>query len=352
RAPPLDKPSVNSNMQLTKVALQNYYIPKEFREIAKKKFNPVKVSPEYGEEARNIQAMLGEGLKANNYSSWFTTLLRMEEMQQMRDIHNYDRESTLSEVLPRSAIKLLELEVPGLAENRPSVLKNDRVMVRNPSGEKVYEGRVHKVTDKTLHLAFGPQFMSKYLPNLKVEVKFEFNRYPLRMAYRSVSKDQDFLKRLCFPHPPKKNSSQNLSQIRPYNRDLESNQQQLLAVQHIVAGTSGDAPYLVFGPPGTGKTVTIVETIKQIYKLKPQSRVLACAPSNAAADLMAIRLLEHIGKNHIFRLNAVSRDIITIPPKIREISNITYQSGEVYVPETEYIMQFRVVVCTLVTAGR
>ena len=36
------------------------------------------------------------------------------------------------------------------------------------------------------------------------------------------------------------------------------------AIQHIVKGSSRPAPYLVFGPPGTGKTVTIVEAMKQV----------------------------------------------------------------------------------------
>ena len=47
-----------------------------------------------------------------------------------------------------------------------------------------------------------------------------------------------------------------------YDRDLNSEQQQ--AVQKIVSGSSRPAPYLVFGPPGTGKTVTLVEAIKQV----------------------------------------------------------------------------------------
>ena len=52
--------------------------------------------------------------------------------------------------------------------------------------------------------------------------------------------------------------------ISLYNQNIEKNEEQKCAVQHIVAGTSRPAPYLVFGPPGTGKTVTIVEAMKQV----------------------------------------------------------------------------------------
>ena len=51
---------------------------------------------------------------------------------------------------------------------------------------------------------------------------------------------------------------------RFYDAKLQDNKEQEQAVKNIVAGTSRPIPYLVFGPPGTGKTVTIVEAIKQV----------------------------------------------------------------------------------------
>jgi len=52
--------------------------------------------------------------------------------------------------------------------------------------------------------------------------------------------------------------------VRLYDRKIGSNAQQMTAIRHILAGTSRPAPFLVFGPPGTGKTVTIVEAMKQV----------------------------------------------------------------------------------------
>jgi ATP-dependent RNA/DNA helicase IGHMBP2 len=47
---------------------------------------------------------------------------------------------------------------------------------------------------------------------------------------------------------------------------------------------------IVHGPPGTGKTTTLVESILQV--LKEEEQVLVCAPSNAAVDLLVEKLSE------------------------------------------------------------
>ena len=49
-----------------------------------------------------------------------------------------------------------------------------------------------------------------------------------------------------------------------FNRAIAQNEEQKRAVTQIVLGAPNGAPYIIFGPPGTGKTVTIVEAMKQV----------------------------------------------------------------------------------------
>ena len=48
---------------------------------------------------------------------------------------------------------------------------------------------------------------------------------------------------------------------------------------------------IIHGPPGTGKTTTLIQSILQT--LKHENQVLVCAPSNAAVDLLVEKLGEH-----------------------------------------------------------
>ncbi|XP_062560306.1 uncharacterized protein LOC134224762 isoform X1 [Armigeres subalbatus] len=49
-----------------------------------------------------------------------------------------------------------------------------------------------------------------------------------------------------------------------FNKYVATNHEQLSAVRNIVNRTSFPAPYILFGPPGTEKTSTIVEAVLQI----------------------------------------------------------------------------------------
>jgi ATP-dependent RNA/DNA helicase IGHMBP2 len=63
---------------------------------------------------------------------------------------------------------------------------------------------------------------------------------------------------------------------------------------------------VVHGPPGTGKTTTLVEFIKKAC-LEMGAKVLCCAPSNIAVDNIAEKLLEGEGKINVVRIGHPAR---------------------------------------------
>ncbi len=130
------------------------------------------------------------------------------------------------------------------------------------------------------------------------QVWFQPNRTSLQLMHRAVCnvpaaeiERRLFPKRETFrPDRPDPLIEQE-SELELFNEAIRGNSEQLQAVKHILNGTSHPAPYIVFGPPGTGKTVVLVEAILQVWKLRQDSRILVCAPSNTAADHVAEGLL-------------------------------------------------------------
>uniref|UniRef100_A0A3Q3WQ27 RNA helicase n=1 Tax=Mola mola TaxID=94237 RepID=A0A3Q3WQ27_MOLML len=299
-------------------------------------------------------ALLEQPLSWENYAAKFQLLLHLEEQQMEVDMKRYNipNNERKDAIMTRDRVnqKLLVLEVPGVSENRPSVLRGDSLLVYPAEKEKVkYRGYVHSVQLDSVKLGFSSQLLDFFVDNLKFNVEFTINRLTLRVQHRAAELAVKFrLGEVLFPAAPAFSSHRGFSLL--VYRDLEKNREQYQAVQHIVAGTSKPAPYLVFGPPGTGKTVTLVEAIKQIKKNQSSCHILVCAPSNSAADLLCLKILEHVDKCEVFRMYASSREPKFVPESLKACSNLV---GECYVfPAKEKLMEYRIMVTTLLTAGR
>lgn len=97
-----------------------------------------------------------------------------------------------------------------------------------------------------------------------------------------------------------------------------------------------------YSSPGTGKTVTIIEAIRQLLQ-NPNTIILASAPSNAAADIIASRLKDHMTPEQLFRFYAPSYRR-SVPP---DLAPYTFKRGNVHaVHELNKMTSFRVIVTT------
>ena len=85
--------------------------------------------------------------------------------------------------------------------------------------------------------------------------------------------------------PPFDNRSVVTNSLIFRNRDLNESQQQAVA-----AITQNEKITIVHGPPGTGKTTTLIEAVIQL--IKNGEKVLVSAPSNTAVDNIAKGLIQ------------------------------------------------------------
>jgi helicase MOV-10 len=108
----------------------------------------------------------------------------------------------------------------------------------------------------------------------------------------------------------------------------------------------------VLSRPGTGKTVVTVECIRQILDRDPRARILACAPSNSAADLLADRLQQQgIVPSQMFRLNAPTRRFGTLNKTLAAYSRKSSDGEGFAVPRLEELEKFRIIVATCISAS-
>ena len=174
------------------------------------------------------------------------------------DITSYDMSNAPLLMEGRSSYKLL---IPGLAENRPSVLKGDKILIRAGGGRK-FEGIVTRTTQEYAYLEFPRSFTQVYIPGLKIDVRFTFSRTTLRTSHQGLitidlKEHSSPLHRIVFPKPmgrsnlpltPLNSRIIRTNQLRFYNRTL--NDEQKTAVIGIIQSVARPAPYLIYGPPG------------------------------------------------------------------------------------------------------
>ncbi|KAK4659423.1 hypothetical protein QC762_110050 [Podospora pseudocomata] len=84
---------------------------------------------------------------------------------------------------------------------------------------------------------------------------------------------------------------------------------------------------LIHGPPGTGKTHTLIELILQLLALNPKSRILVCGPSNISVDNIVERLSPH--KIPLIRLGHPARLLPSVLNHSLDVLTRTSEAGAI-----------------------
>lgn len=195
-----------------------------------------------------------------------------------------------------------------------------------------------------------PKFLIRFIPN----------RSSFRVCYDALDRMKDnrvekfFEKFEIIPLRnvvAKSKPKEKVENFEWFDDKISSNKEQLIAIKNIVNCTAFPHPFVIFGPPGTGKTSTLVECVAQIMKHKPASHILISAQSNSACDEIGKRLAEVVSYNKILRFcsSSIIKSYKKDPVQLYNISNSQCKGNT---PGFEELHHFNIVIVTLSTSSR
>ncbi|XVE75645.1 hypothetical protein DITRI_Ditri12bG0109700 [Diplodiscus trichospermus] len=168
------------------------------------------------------------------------------------------------------------------------VLKPNKADTSFPA---IGQGVVYRLKDSSITVAFDDIPEDGLNSPLRLEkVANEVTYRRMKDALIQLSKGvlkgpaADLVPVLFGERPP--TVSKKCTTFTPFNSNLDHSQKDA-----ITKALSSKDVFLLHGPPGTGKTTTVVEIILQ--EVKRGSKILACAASNIAVDNIVERLAPH-----------------------------------------------------------
>jgi hypothetical protein len=264
----------NSQLKIKQLRQDDYKIPSDIRTFLQ---SASKVAMD------SFEAKLKEKVTTANYFHIFTRLLSLEEHQLDLDIRFYDMKDAKFKDVKRKVY--LHLTAPSVVDNRPAVIVGDVLYVyEDKSRTRRYEAIVHEIIDGCV-LKLGIDDRFPFVKNKAYDIEFSYNKSVFSLMHKALGKyfeNQSLFEGILFPAENQSTSTRlarhDITINTWYDRNL--NEEQKTAVVNIVNNTSKNAPFIIFGPPGTGNCNFTGLFFLTIYKTKLTLIVVRFEDSN------------------------------------------------------------------------
>ncbi|KXJ70475.1 putative helicase MOV-10 [Aedes albopictus] len=291
-------------------------------------------------------------LNATNYVEMLQLMNNIEDYNVKHELSRYDMEDV--HLKPCGPKRFYSLRLAQFSTAPKSLVEGDYIELTYTRPNKSIKTVIGVISQLCANkVLFETEEPLRY--DTKWRMKFSPNRTPIRMEYQALEMvEKQGLSPFFFPTKmtDEKVMPFDRNQIEWFNTNLAGNDEQQTAVVNIINETARPSPFILFGPPGTGKTSTLVEAIAQIWKLKPDARILVTASSNFACNELTERLLNIIPKEDILRFfsKQAERMMADMPFRLVECSNLN--TGTYRLPSKEELYGRRIVISTLTSAGK
>ena len=331
---------------------------------------------------------------SSSYRDHMHHLLWIEEAQLSKNLREFDLIQTEIErvasyqkgentiFLHPDDYPLCRIYVPGLAEDRPSLLQGDKIYLWiTDEASFEYEGFVDIIQKDSILVIFNTSLYSDNGSKFLANVRFTHPTLQFRAQHRAID---DVILEWCFPTidlttsdrswpalsskpsrpsrpaaPPASSSKaipERRPDFQPSQHSAQLNVKQKLCVETILNKLIPQhCPFLLRGAFGCGKTETLVVMIRELISQFPKSKILVCGPVNVPTDAFVQKLGQFItgmrGDHSLFRLNAHHRSHATVPREILAYCDYDQDKNIFNIPPLRELMAKSVIVSTCQTAS-
>lgn len=171
---------------------------------------------------------------------------------------------------------------------------------------EVFTGIVKHCNMDSMEIKFSAKFAERFDEAMTFDITFSYSRGMYKKLHHGIEcAIQHLGEQLLFPKVVEITDAAQIDahldvdgklvangvNIPWFKQEIDASQK--AAVVQALRAQFRPMPTIIHGPPGTGKTTTLIEIILQVFTQMPNSRILVAAHSNSAANLILSQLLEH-----------------------------------------------------------